>query len=51
MGTKVDDGVLYGDGLLAHPMGVFDSLGNVTGTTLREAAITGAAEGMVWWKP
>ena len=46
MGTKVDDGVLYGDGVGAHPDGVFAGLDNVTGTTLREAAIAGAAEVM-----
>ena len=46
MGTKVDDGALYGDGVAPHPDGVYDSLTNVTGSTLREAAITGAAEVM-----
>jgi hypothetical protein len=46
MGTKVDDGVLDGDGTDASPVGVFDSLDNVGGSTLREAAITGAAEVM-----
>jgi HK97 family phage major capsid protein len=30
MGTKVDDGVLYGDGVAPHPNGVYDSLTNVT---------------------
>jgi hypothetical protein len=46
MGTKVDDGTLYGDGTGATPVGVFAGLDNVSGTTLREAAITGAAEVM-----
>jgi hypothetical protein len=36
--------VLYGDGVAPHPDGVFDSLSNVTGPTLREAVITGAAQ-------
>lgn len=44
MGTKVDDGVLYGDGVAPHPAGVLAGLANVTGTTLREAAVKGAAD-------
>ena len=44
MGPVVDQGVLYGDGTLPDPVGVFAGLAHVTGPSLRAAAINAAAE-------